>query len=111
MPLRRLWNAIRSPEKGSAISSGPPSPRETIRQSLHEQREIIDQLKRYEDMTYRFVARRFDFLQQELAGLFEPPSDEHVLIDRRVHERRTVKRPVSIERRKGTDRRASHRAG
>ncbi len=111
MPLRRLWNAIRSPEPGSTMSSGPPSPRETIRQSLHEQRQIIDHLKRYEDMTYRFIARRFGFLQQELTALFQPPSAEQVVIDRRVHDRRKMDRPVATDRRKGTDRRVSQYAG
>jgi len=107
MTLRTVWNALRSPERRSAIFSRSGSPAlQTIYQGLKEQRQIIDHLKRYEDVTYTFVTHRFAVLQQELAAIFQAPA-EQVLIDRRVQERRKAQRPVAIDRRKGTDRRVS----
>lgn len=107
MTLRTFWNALRSPERRSAIFSRSGSPAlQTVYQGLKEQRRIIDHLKRYEDVTYSFVARRFASLQQDLAAVFQAPAEQG-LIDRRVQERRKAQRPVAIDRRKGTDRRVS----
>lgn len=111
MTLRTFWNVLRSRERRSAIFSGSASPAlQTISQGLQEQRRIIDHLKRYEDVTYTFVARRFALLQQELAAIFQAPA-EQVLIDRRVQDRRKAQRPVAIDRRKGTERRVSQQGG
>ena len=41
-----------------------------IRQGLEEQQEIINKLKRYEDMIYCVAARRLSFLKRELAAIF-----------------------------------------
>ena len=111
MALRTLWNTLRSSERGSPIFSRSASPAlQTISQGLQEQRRIIDHLKRYEDVTYTFVARRFASLRQDLAAIFHVPA-EQVLIDRRVQERRKAQRPVAIDRRKGTERRVSQQGG
>ncbi len=105
MTLRTVWNALRSPERRSAIFSRSGSPAlQTIYQGLKEQRRIIDHLKRYEDVTYTIITRRVTVLQQELAAIFQAPA-EQVLIDHRVQERRKAQRHVAIDRRKGTDRR------
>lgn len=105
MTLRTFWNALRSPERRSAIFSRSGSPTlQTVYQGLKEQRQIIDHLKRYEDVTYTFVTHRFALLQQELAAIFQA-QEEQLLIDRRIQERRKAPRPVAIDRRKGPDRR------
>ena len=107
MTLRTVWNALRSPERRSAIFSRSGSPAlQTIYQGFQEQRRIIDHLKRYEDVTYDVVVRRFASLRQDLAAIFQAPA-EQVLSDHRVQERRKAQRPVAIDRRKGTDRRVS----
>lgn len=107
MTLRTFWSALRSPEKRAAIFSPSGSPAlQTVYQGLKEQRRIIDHLKRYEDMMYTIITRRFTVLQQEVAAIFQAPAQQ-VLIDRRVQERRKAQRPVAIDRRKGADRRAS----
>lgn len=72
-----------------------------IYQTLEEQRQIIDRLKRYEDITYSLVSGRFASLQQELAGIFRAAPGEPVIIDRRVQERRKVQRRGTTDRRKG----------
>ena len=41
-----------------------------IHQGLEEQQEIINKLKRYEDMIYCIAARRLSFLKHELAAIF-----------------------------------------
>jgi len=74
-----------------------------IYQSLKEQRQIIDRLKRYEDVIYVIVARRLAVLREELAAMFRSPPEEPVIIDGRVRERRRVQLPVAIDRRRGTD--------
>lgn len=83
---------------------------ETIYQGLEEHRRIVEHLKRYEDVTYTFVAHRFASLQHELTAIFRAPG-KHVLIDRRVQERRKAHRPVAMDRRAGTDRRVLQRGG
>ena len=112
MALRTFWNVLRSRERRSAIFSGSASPAlQTISQGLQEQRRIIDHLKRYEDVTYTFVARRFASLRQELAAIFHVPG-EQALIDRRIQERRKAQQPVALlDRRKGTERRVSQQGG
>ncbi len=71
MVLRTLWNVLRSPERRSTIFSQSSSPvLRTIYQSFEEQRQIIDRLRRYEDITYGRVARHFAFLRHELAAIF-----------------------------------------
>ena len=76
-----------------------------IYQGLEEQRQIIDRLKRYEDVIYGIVARRLAVLREELAAIFRSPPEEPVIIDGRVRDRRRVQLPVSIDRRRGTGRR------
>ena len=76
-----------------------------IYQSLKEQRQIIDRLKRYEDVIYGIVARRLAVLRDELAAISRSLPGEPVIIDGRVRERRRVQLPVAIDRRRGTDRR------
>ncbi len=76
-----------------------------IYQGLEEQRQIIDRLKRYEDVIYRIVVRRLAVLREELAALFRSPPAEPVIIDCRVRDRRRVQLPLAIDRRRGTDRR------
>jgi hypothetical protein len=107
MALKTLWNALWSAERRSAVSSASASPAlQTILEGLQEQRRIIDHLKRYEDVTYACVVRRFAFLQQELATIFRGPATQG-LADRRVQERRKTHRPVAWDRRRGVDRRMS----
>ena len=72
-----------------------------IYQTLEEQRQIIDRLKRYEDITYSLVSHRFASLQQELAGILRAAPEGPVIIDRRVQERRKVQRRGTTDRRKG----------
>lgn len=79
---------------------------ETIYQGLEEQRRIVEHLKRYEDVTYTFVVRRFTSLQQDLTAIFRAPGKE-ALIDRRVQKRRQVQLSVARERRRRADRRRS----
>ncbi len=87
--------------------SGSASPvLQTIYQGFQEQRRTIDHLKRYEDVTYDVVVRRFASLRQDLAAIFHV-SGEQALIDRRVQERRKVQQPVALDRRKWIDRRVS----
>jgi len=107
MTLRTLWNVLRSRERRSAIFSGSASPvLQTIYQGFQEQRRTIDHLKRYEDVTYDVVVRRFASLRQDLAAIFHV-SGEQALIDRRVQERRKAQQLVALDRRKGIDRRVS----
>ena len=107
MALRTLWNALRCPERRAAIFSGSASPAlQAIYEGLEEQRRIIGHLKRYEDATYTFVVRRFASLRQEVAVVFQAPRKQ-ALPDRRVQERRKVRRSVAVDRRNGIDRRMS----
>lgn len=99
MAPRTLWNALRSPGTWLAIFSQSVSPvLQTIYQTLEEQRQIIDRLKRYEDSTYSLVARRVVSLQHELAGIFRAAPEEPVIMDSRVQERRKVQRPGTTDR-------------
>lgn len=108
MPLRTLRNILRSLERGATLFSRSVSPAvQTIHEGLEEQRRIVSHLKRYEDVTYTFVARRCRSLQQELAVTFQVPR-KPVLPDRRVQERRKVRRSVAVDRRTGIDRRMPH---
>ncbi len=69
--LRMLWNALWSPERRSTIFPQSSSPVvRIVYQSLEERRQILDRLKRYEDITYSRVACRVALLQQELAAIF-----------------------------------------
>lgn len=52
------------------LSSTVSSALQAIYQGLEEQRQIINTLKRYEDIIYSIVARRLSFLKQELAAIF-----------------------------------------
>lgn len=74
-----------------------------IYQSLKEQRQIIDRLKRYEDVIYGIVARRLAVLREDLAAIFRSSPEEPVIIDGRVRDRRRVQLPVATDRRRGTD--------
>lgn len=76
-----------------------------IYQGLEEQRQIIDRLKRYEDVIYGIVVRRLAVLREELVAIFWSFLGEPVIIDGRVRERWRVQLPVAIDRRRGTDRR------
>ena len=110
MGLRTLWNALRCPETRAALFSGSAAPAlQTIYAGLAEQRRIIDHLKRYEDVTYAFVARRVASLRQEMAVIFHAPGNPAP--DRRVQERRTVRRSVAVDRRNGIDRRMPQSGG
>ncbi len=107
MTLRTFWNVLRSRERRSAIFSGSASPvLQTIYQGFQEKRRTIDHLKRYEDVTYDVVVRRFASLRQDLAAIFHVPGKQ-ALIDRRIQERRKAQQPVALDRRKGIDRRIS----
>ncbi len=76
-----------------------------IYQGLEEQRQIIDRLKRYEDIIYGIVVRRLAVLREELVAIFWSLLGEPVIIDGRVRERQRAQLPVAIDRRRGTDRR------
>ncbi len=76
-----------------------------IYQGLEEQRQIIDRLKRYEDVIYGIVVRRLAVLREELVAIFWSLLGEPVIIDGRVRERQRAQLPVAIDRRRGTDRR------
>lgn len=76
-----------------------------IYQGLEEQRQIIDRLKRYEDVIYGIVVRRLAVLREELVAIFWSLLGEPVIIDGRVRERRRVQLPVAIDQRRGTGRR------
>ncbi len=76
-----------------------------IYQGLEEQRQIIDRLKRYEDVIYGIVVRRLAVLREELAAIFWSLLGEPVIIDGRVRDRRRVQLPGAIDRRRGTGRR------
>lgn len=107
MPLRTLRNVLQSLERRAVLFSRSASPAvQTIYEGLEEQRRIIGHLKRYEDVTYTFVARRCLSFQQEMAAIFQAPG-KPVLPDRRVQERRKVRRSVAVDRRNGIDRRMS----
>lgn len=108
MGFKNLWDALCSREKRGATCSRSASPiLQAIYQSLEEHRQIVDRLKRYEDITYRSVTRRLAVLKQEVAAIFQPTPRPEVIINRRFRERRQIVRPVVRDRRIGTDRRAS----
>jgi hypothetical protein len=96
MPLRTLRNVLRSLERRAVLFSRSASPAvQTIYEGLDERRRIIGHLKRYEDVTYTFVARRFASLRQEMAVILHAPGNR-VLPDRRVQERRKVRRSARV---------------
>ncbi|MFQ5852696.1 MAG: hypothetical protein ACE5JU_19220 [Candidatus Binatia bacterium] len=57
--------------------------------------------------TYCIIARRFADLQAEVAAIFRPRPEVQVILDRRMRDRRRVRRPVETERRIGMDLRLS----
>lgn len=75
-----------------------------IEQTIKEQRQIIDHLKRYEDMIYSLIARRLAILNREIAAIFQLLPIQPAAIDIRIPERRRKHLPVAIVRRRGTDR-------
>lgn len=108
MGLKNLWDALCSREKRRATCSRSTSPiLQAIYRSLEEHRQIVDRLKRYEDITYNNVTRRLALLKQEVAAIFQLTPRPEVIINRRFRERRQIVRPVVKDRRTGTDRRRS----
>ncbi|MFQ5656499.1 MAG: hypothetical protein ACE5G5_03085 [Candidatus Methylomirabilales bacterium] len=60
---------------------------------------------KHRQITYCVVASRFAYLRPEVDAVLRTLSEVQVITDRRVRERRRAHRPVSTDRRKGTDRR------